>query len=144
MSARGLPKLIAKSGETQAAVLAAYDGIRTNSEIAEIIGRSREHVGCVLRKLKLPAIAKLVIERRHADYQACADAGMTMRDCAEALGVTYNAVTHMDKNYGIKFARERAKPASESSSVCFSASPEAIRRYFERSKSSQNRRRASA
>ena len=143
MSARGLPKLIAKSGETQAAVLAAYDGIRTNSEIAEIIGRSREHVASVLRRLKLPSI-KAPASDRHADYRACADAGMTMRECAEALGVTYNAVMHMDRDYGIKFARVRAKPASESSSVVFSASPDAIRRYFERSKSSSNRRRAIA
>lgn len=140
MSARGFAKAIAKSGETQAAVLAAYDGIRTNSEIAEIIGRSREHVASVLRRLKLPAIKAPAIDR-HADYQACADAGMTMRECAEALGVTYGAVMHMDRDYGIKF--RRAKPASESSSVCFSASPDAIRRYFERSKSSPNRRRVS-
>ena len=142
MSARGFAKAIAKYGETKAAVLAAYDGIRTNAEIGEIIGRCPKHVASVLRKHKLPSI-KAPASGRHADYQACADAGMTMRECAEALGVTYGAVTHMDKNYGIKFARERAKPASESSSVCFSASPEAIRRYFERSKSSQNRRRVS-
>jgi transposase-like protein len=40
-----------------------------------------------------------------ADYQRCADQGMTVKMCAEALGVTQSTVNSMTKKTGIQFQK---------------------------------------
>lgn len=42
-----------------------------------------------------------------AKYERCASAGLTRRQTARALGVSYSAVKHAAWRYGIKFKGDR-------------------------------------
>ena len=129
-------------GDKKAAILAAYDPSKTANQIAAELGVKRRTVSTVLYRAKLPMACE---KRTLAEYQACAAAGMTRRQCAKALNVSMDAVRSMvHTTAGLAFVAEtvcRPQPAMRpvkwkqrqpsKPAAAFSASPEAIRRYLE-------------
>lgn len=74
---------------------------------------------------------------KKADYQRCADAGMTRAENAERLGVTVNAVEKMAARYKMQFkpagfGRPTAASKAGKRVASFSASPAAIERALAR------------
>lgn len=70
-----------------------------------------------------------------SDYRRCADAGMTIRQAADALGVSHQAIANAVTRHGIEFAPAYPDGVSHDRKLTFSASPDVIRRYLERAKS---------
>lgn len=129
----------ARKGESLARVKSAHDGTKTTQQIADELGLRRSYVRTAMLKLELPIVRHKNLDRRN-EYQACADAGMTHDETAEKLGVKPAAARKMSANFGITFKSRRyvqpkaCKPVKPVSAPGFSASPEALRRYFERAK----------
>lgn len=126
-------------GELQAAVVAAYDGIRSTAEIGAMIGRSSDNVGNVLRRLNMPVVSKRADEARRAEYRACADEGMTIYECADRIGVSPASVVSMAKSIGLKFTPKKGgRPAAPHLVVApkakLSASPKAVTAYLQGAK----------
>lgn len=130
---------IAKPIGLQERIRAAYDGVKTSSQIAREIGTTTGHVSKAIFRLKLkdaPLQRKSHLARR-AEYIACVDAGMTIYECAAKLGVSHHTVRSMAQDHGWEFkAKRRAKKPrpAKPTAVKISASPDAIRRYLERAK----------
>ncbi len=48
-----------------------------------------------------------------SDYRQAAESGMTMREAADALGVSHQSVAHAARKFGIEFAAgKRGRPAN--------------------------------